>query len=221
MTASTANGPPMGNDQLFFGERLPLGPVRRRSNLLVEGSRTDGAHDVLVELVTAGRSASESTVLVSTESMPTDLVRRGERVADRFGLVCCGGSPIDASEAPFPVSTPNDLTGIGIQYQKFAERLSGDDGSVRVGLDSISTLLLYVNDPRTVFRFLHAFTGRVSTGGGLGVYHIDPEAHDDRTVNVIRQPFDGRVEVRDEDGLEIRVSGLPGQPEGWVPVNLD
>ena len=49
------------------------------------------------------------------------------------------------------------------------------------------------------FRFLHVVTGRVKTAGGVGHYHLDPEAHDRQTLATLKGLFDAVVNV-DEDG---------------------
>ncbi|MFB6256893.1 MAG: recombinase RecA, partial [Haloplanus sp.] len=59
----------------------------------------------------------------------------------------------------------------------------------------------------TVFRFLHVFTGRVQSVDGLGLYAIDSAAHDDKTMNTLKQLFDGVIETH-EDGEP--TANLPG-----------
>jgi len=62
------------------------------------------------------------------------------------------------------------------------------------------------SDLQTVFRFLHVFTGRIQSVDGLGLYVIDSSAHDDQTMNTLKQLFDGVVRL-DEDGeREIRLA---------------
>ena len=42
-----------------------------------------------------------------------------------------------------------------------------------------------------------------------------------RTLGMLRGPFDGRIRVRTgEAGPELRVTGLPVQPEGWQPFRI-
>jgi hypothetical protein len=71
-------------------------------------------------------------------------------------------------------------------------------------------------DVKTVFRFLHILTGRISAADALGFGTLDADAHEDQTVNTIRQLFDGLVETRTGDqGRERRVLGLPDSPSDW------
>jgi hypothetical protein len=49
---------------------------------------------------------------------------------------------------------------------------------------------------------------------------VDPESHDDQTINTISQLFDGVMEVRVTDGgaREVRVRGVTSTPTPWVEV---
>lgn len=56
---------------------------------------------------------------------------------------------------------------------------------------------------------------------GLGLFVVDPEVHGDRTMAMLRGPFDGRVQVRTGDhGPELRATGLAGQTESWQSFGL-
>jgi hypothetical protein len=95
------------------------------------------------------------------------------------------------------------------------ERFVGNGNRIRMGLYSISQLLMYV-DTQTAFRFLHILTGRVGTANALSLCALDTETHDKQTVTTLTQLFDGKIETRREDGREqIRLVGVEGAAEGW------
>ena len=71
---------------------------------------------------------------------------------------------------------------------------------VRVGFDSVSTALMYT-EQQTLFRFLHVFTARISSGRMLGAFAMDPGMHEEKAYNTIRAVFDAEVRVGD-DGVE-------------------
>ncbi len=108
-------------------------------------------------------------------------------------------------------SSPVDMTGIGIKLSEFLQDFYEVRGlsENRVLLHSVSTLLMY-SDLQTVFRFLHVFTGRIQSADGLGLYVIDSTAHDDQTMNTLKQLFDGVIQVdeSEEEGQHIRTAGL-------------
>lgn len=220
--ASGADG--RAGHEYQFGAALPLGGIRAGTNLLVEGSSVDGAGALVDQLLTSGRTPGEAGVLVSTDGPGAAAVRRLEGAAN-VGVVCCGAGSDEVVGDGFvatSVGSPADLTGIGIQFSKVADAVGVGGGSLRVGVDSISTLLMYAEDPRSVFRFVHALTGRVTAMDALGLFVVDPEAHDERTLAMVRGPFDGRIRVRaGERSPELRVTGLAGQPDGWQPFDVE
>jgi hypothetical protein len=89
------------------------------------------------------------------------------------------------------VSSPSDLTGLGIEI---GETLSAWDGELAVCFDSLTALLQYV-DVETVYEFLHTITGQLYAADATAHFHIDPTAHDDQTVSSITSLFDAVVSV--------------------------
>lgn len=217
------------SDGAYAFPDLPLAPVDRGRTIVVEGAVIDGVREVLLRAADPGDG--EGAILISTNSAGDRLLEHrrdaGGAAAseERICVVDCvslqQGREIDAPNVD-GVSNPGDLTGIGMRTTSFYERLrSGGIDRVRVGLLSVSTLLMYA-DLRRASRFVHVLTGRVSSSNGLGLLALDREAHDDQAVGTIQQLCDGRIEIRDgETGLEIRVSGLPDQPDGWAPIDRD
>lgn len=143
---------------------------------------------------------SQTNLLVVSYNQPpdrwlADWKRRSGGVPAEFGFVHVGGVTRSAAATsgdagvPSPVQTvqnPNDLTGLGITLTRYLESW-GDDATL-VCFESITTLLQYV-DLKTAYRFLHVLTSRTGRNG-VGVYHLDPGAHDDRTVNTLQSLFD-------------------------------
>jgi hypothetical protein len=99
-----------------------------------------------------------------------------------------------------------DLTGVSLATAKQVRGLGGgDDGRIRLGLVSVSTLLTD-GDLETVFQFLHVLGSRVSGGDWLGLFAIDPSRHDRRAISTVRAAFD--AELRLGDDLETRGTGV-------------
>jgi archaellum biogenesis ATPase FlaH len=100
------------------------------------------------------------------------------------------------------------MTGIGIKLSEFLQGFYQNRGIERnrVMLHSLSTLLMYA-DLQTVFRFLHVFTGRIQSVDGLGVFAIDDSAHDDQTMNTLKQLFDGIVTTQEDGPTTVRLAG--------------
>lgn len=206
-------------------ESLPIQSLDTGTYLLA-GPAMSGKYDLLIDLVVEGLSSGEAGLFVTTnqdaETVYSDIESRDVEAAERIRLVDCVSDEQNVSGALSPdqiefVSSPADLTGIGIgvseQLRRFAET---DVVRTRVAFYSLSTLLMY-SELETVFRFLHVITGRVESIEGLGVFTIDPTTHDRSTINTLKQLFDGMIELRAEsESREVRLVGIPDAPEDWV-----
>jgi len=196
---------------------LPAG-----TNLLIAGPPLTGKRDIAFEVLATGSRDGEGSIVVTTkddaEKVLEEYAGYVEDVEDfDVGVVDCVtkqrgvGSVRDDPRVKY-ASSPVDMTGIGIKLSEFLEEFYEVRGHEqnRILLHSVSTLLMY-SDLQTVFRFMHVFTGRVQSADGLGVYVIDSTAHDDQTMNTLKQLFDAVVEVTDEgDGeTSIETAGFP------------
>lgn len=179
------------------------------SNLLVSGPSAV-SESALVDVLSEG-SAGEATVVITT-NRPADWVtsrfrERGSELTSSLGIVDATGqdSSTDDGVSVEHIGSPGDLTGISLEFAKLARQFeqNGAGNRIRVGLASISTLLMY-SEIQTVFRFLHVFTSRIQSAGLFGVFAIDPGMHDDRTVNTVRAIFDAEARV---DGETAALSG--------------
>lgn len=180
------------------------------TNLLVSGD-THRAHELTIDLLARGPDRQEAAVLVSTNESAAAVLdafeARGALDPTRVGVVDCTAGDDDRTDAESPVAylgSPGDLTGISLEFAKLFERLQPT--ALRVGLSSVSTLLMYT-EVETTFRFVHVFCSRIRTGGWLGVFTIDPEMHDPEAVNTIRALFDCEAQLG-EDDIEVRGEGF-------------
>lgn len=108
------------------------------------------------------------------------------------GTVSAGG--VSATS----VSSPDDLTGLGIKVSECLSSWADDDADAVVCFRSLTTLLQYGSLQR-VFRFLHLLTRRIESFGVHAHFHIDPDAHDRREMATLRNLFD-RVYQLNPDG---------------------
>jgi KaiC/GvpD/RAD55 family RecA-like ATPase len=217
-----------------FGDGVPLAPIQQGSTVLVAGSALSPAEDLARWMVTEGTDAGEGALFISTNETCVSLAEACRQThpsfdPSRVGVIDCSGQDLAKSRLDVRVrhiSTQTDLTGIGMKFSALYESLYADagNGRVRTGLISLSSLLMYV-ELRTLFRFAQTLAARIESAGGLGVFVIDPESHDTRTVSTLSQVVDGRISVRDPEDVEdadgeLRVDGLPEQPSKWQPFSL-
>jgi len=203
--------------------------VRPGTSVLIAGPAMTGKENLAKDILADGSRRGEGALVVSTSDGAENVVADyRERVAGvdtlQLGIVDCraeGSSDLESRDGLYVhhVSSPGDLTGIGIGITKTLESLHGagaDRG--RMALMSLSTMLTYT-DRETVFKFCHVLSSRLDAAGYLGVFTIDTGAHDEQTLQVIKQAFDGLVEIRDGDaGREARVLGLTDGPTTWAAI---
>lgn len=172
------------------------------TNLLVSGASGE-AESMLLDVLADG-PPGETRVLITTNPsadwLLSELRDRGTDPTTGLGIVDATGGNSDVGGVPVErIGSPGDLTGISLEFAKLVQRFeqSGAGDRIRIGVASVSTLLMY-SDVQTVFRFLHVFTSRIQSAGLFGVFTLDPGMHDEQTVNTVRAIFD--AEVRVEDG---------------------
>ena len=192
------------------------------TNVLVAGPPLTGKREIALDVLASGAQRGDGSIIVTTKDSADKVLSEFLDHADdddaSVGIVDCvtkqrGIGSVDEDSRIKYASSPVDMTGIGIKLSEFLQEFYEVRGHTenRILLDSVSTLLMYSN-LQTVFRFLHVFTGRVQSADALGVYVIDSTAHDDQTMNTLKQLFDAVIEVEegeDGQGPSIRTAGIP------------
>ncbi|QHS15842.1 RAD55 family ATPase [Halopenitus persicus] len=189
--------------------------VEPGTNLLLSGPALTGKRSLALDVLADGVEDGDSAIIVTTKDNGDRVLESlGERVdyADRpVAVVDCVtrqqgvGDARDDDRIKY-TSSPVDMTGIGIKLSEFLEEFYGNRGIERnrIMVHSLSTLLMYA-ELQTVFRFLHVFTGRVQSVGGFGLFCIDSTAHDDQTMNTLKQLFDGIITTSEDAEPTIRL----------------
>ncbi|WP_148413567.1 recombinase RecA [Haloferax sp. KTX1] len=190
--------------------------VEPGTNLLLVGPPLTGKRSLALDILAAGTRNGEGSVIVTTKDgadrILSDFGKRLDYEGKPVAVVDCvtkqqGVGEVRDDERIRYTSSPVDMTGIGIKLSEILQEYYQDRGlpGNRIMLHSLSTLLMYA-DLQTVFRFLHVFTGRIQSVGGLGLFTIDADAHDDRTMNTIKQLFDGIITTHEDAPPDIRIA---------------
>lgn len=185
------------------------------TNLMVSGPPLTGKRSLSMDVLASGTEQGDGAIIVTTkdnaERVLSDYADRIDYEGEPVAVVDCvtnqqGVTDVRDDERIKYASSPVDMTGIGIKISEFLQLFYQEQGieQNRVMVHSLSTLLMY-SDPQTVFRFLHVFTGRIQSVGGLGLFSIDATAHDEQTMNTIKQLFDGVVTTREDDDPSIQL----------------
>jgi KaiC/GvpD/RAD55 family RecA-like ATPase len=207
-----------------------LSKVRPGSSILISGPAMSGKERLAYDILADGLEKGDGAVVVTTGDGAGSVVEEFRSLVpdlddSQLGVIDCRGeggtdeAAIGNAHAHH-VSSPGDLTGIGIGITKALEGLhNAGNEQGRLALVSLSTMLTYT-DKKTVFKFCHVLSSRLDSAGYIGVFTIDSGAHDDQTLQVIKQAFDGMIDVRDAEGggREARVLGLAGEPTDWQDI---
>lgn len=209
------------------GSSLPVDGLEPGSTLLVTGPPMTGKRELVMSLLAAGLD-EDGVAVVSTDASAADIRRsmaeRVGRPADSLpmGVVDCvgdGHGTEGLSSLDSRVSSPADLTGVGMELTNLLERLyTGPSTRIRFGLLALTTMSMYA-DPEQVVRFLHVVTNRITDIDGLGLVVAHSDTMDEEHLQQLRSFVDGVIEVREqEDGrAELRVLGLSGGTTDWTP----
>lgn len=190
--------------------------VQPGTNILVTGPPLTGKRSLTLDILAAGTQNGDGAIVVTTKDSGTrvldDYAKRVAYEGHPVAVVDCvsrqqGVGDLRDDDRIKYTSSPVDMTGIGIKLSEFLQAFYQEQeiDRNRIMVHSLSTLLMYSN-LQTVFRFLHVFTGRIQSVDGLGLFCIDSSAHDDRTMNTLKQLFDGIVRTSEDDDPTIRLA---------------
>jgi len=207
-----------------------LSDVRAGSTLLISGPALSGKDEFALDVLGDGVRDGQGAIAVTTGGDGTDWItdidaRAGSVPGYSVAAIDCRSErgrseeELDNEAFHYSVAEPSDLTGIGIGITKCFSRLQNAGiTETRLALTSLSTMLTY-SDRKTTFEFCHVLSSRLDSAGFLGVFTIDSSAHDEQTMQVIKQAFDGQIELRNTDGAtEARFRGLDTGTTGWLSL---
>lgn len=170
--------------------------VARGEATLVCSSALGGADEVCERALAP--TGGEPVLWVSYTRSPSECFDQLPDVpAERKAIVDVGGQPGSPSSGTrrtatpagsVTVAEPGDLTGLGIAIT------DGLEPGVRVCFDSVTAMLQYVETERA-YTFLNSLLGHLWRADATAHFHLDPAAHDDRTVAAVTSLFDARVEA--------------------------
>lgn len=212
---------------LGIEETSSMGPG---TSILVTGPTMTGKDALLFELLAKGVERGEASILMTTDMDGQDALGEITAVGRNLdpsllsAIDCRANSgreerKLEDGSFVYSVSEPSELTGIGIGITKCFDRMRDADVTTgRMGLTSLSTMIRYA-DRKTVFKFCHVLSQRLDSAGFIGLFTLNTGAHDDQTVQVIKQAFDANIEVRQESGeREARVLSVDSEPTAWRPL---
>lgn len=193
--------------------------------LLISGPPMTGKYELMLQLLSGN---CDQFIIISTKNQASrireDLRKYTSEIPDEYiGIIDSVShresmSDLDETKNTKYVSSPQNMTGIGVKftdlYSRFTEELNR--GQTGVGLHSISQLLMYSNI-KTVYQFLQVLTGQIRSAEWMGVAVVESEVTDNENLQLLQHHFDGIIETRENaDGIrQYRVRGLTASTTNW------
>ncbi|MFT4883869.1 MAG: hypothetical protein ACI8U4_001382 [Natronomonas sp.] len=201
----------------------PVPPLPGGSSYLCLGPPMVGMDGLLATILTPREN--EAAIAVLTDADPSSFLDSRDDHEGPVAIVDCTGEEraVDGIDDRFVrrISSPADLTSIGIAVSEFLDAFVERGLSVRVGLDSLTTLSVYV-ERKQLFAFLNTLEPRVTGHDGLFVAALYAESVSAQVQSTVEPLFDGRIELREgPTGSEIRVQ-VPGEEAtAWEPFESE
>lgn len=195
------------------------------TSVLVAGPAMTGKRRLAFEI--AGASRSQNACLVTTKAQAERIRAWFELVVNNLDgwtlpVIDCVSRSMSFDRQPDSesvryVSSPADLTGVGIELTGvFSDWHHANTNDPRLAMHSLSTFLMYA-DLKQVYRFLYVVTGRLRMVNGVGAYTLDTNTGSSEVLGTFKQLFDALVEVRDgPESAEFRVRGGEFGPRQWT-----
>ncbi len=198
-----------------------IGDIDGGTNIMLIGPPMCGKEALLNSIMAGGLRSGEGVILVETRMPGREaLLKLKPPVGARVGIVDCvtrtlGVNAPDTASVKH-ISSPVDLTGVGVRVSQFADEFGrGDQDNYRLSIDSLSTMLMY-SSLQTVYRFMHVMAGRVVMQHNLGVYVVDEDMHDAQTIATLKQLFNAVLQVKSNgDHTYVKAMGLSARPTPW------
>jgi KaiC/GvpD/RAD55 family RecA-like ATPase len=196
--------------------------VTADQRLLIEGPTMTGKRDLMLSLLQTGLPEEHAMVITTNKSAAgiQSSIATADTPSPNASIIDC--STIDSTPDSVAgeieiVGSPEDLTGLGIAVTKCSRRIEeASTNGVRVGIDSISSFLQYIDEARVLY-CLQVLLGRFSAADYLTVSTLSISSHPQQVVESVRSLHDGRIELRESDAgaIEARVLGLEGADRTW------
>jgi KaiC/GvpD/RAD55 family RecA-like ATPase len=182
----------------------PRPSVEPGTNVLLMGpSLSSERQSRCLDLLAPAELDALDVLRVAYSDAPSTLVQQWRdhhgRLPERTGIVFVGDrAAVAGAEEDLPSdvvvtsANPNDLTGLGMRLNNYLN--DATDGQLVVCFDSLTELLQFA-DVQAAFKFLHMLTGQFRDADAIAHFHVDPDAHDRKTISKLKPAFDEAIRI--------------------------
>ncbi|MGA3111056.1 MAG: ATPase domain-containing protein [Candidatus Bathyarchaeia archaeon] len=219
--------------EVFPGSSKLVEGILPPASLLLIGQPGVGKTVFCKQFLYNGFAAGEPCIYLSTDESPMGIADSMKRFgfnlegkkSDIFRIVDCYSWKLgDGSLSEYMVSNPADLAFVLGTTQKAMRGLS----NLRLVFDSITGLTSICSHSNVeVSKFLQIMVAEIRNAGGKAVFTVTPEAHDLQFMSLLRQTFDGTLEMKEDETVKeikrlLRVFSLRDAKHKttWMPFEI-
>lgn len=200
-------------------EELPLADrLTDTPSIIIAGSPMSGKYELMHRIF--GARADRALVLSTGHDATTvreDYESLTGNDGEAIGVVDCvsreQGADVEDTELTKYISSPKNLTDLGVKFTQLTEAMADDD--LTVGLHSLSQLLMYWEADR-IYQFTRVLLGQTQNEHWPTIAVINETMHDEQTIHTLLDPFETVVDTRTtDDGRELRIRGRLSSPTPW------
>ncbi|MDX8551062.1 hypothetical protein KHC33_09680 [Methanospirillum sp. J.3.6.1-F.2.7.3] len=129
------------------------------------------------------------------------------------------------------VGSPSDLTGMDIKFSQLTEEIMKGDFTddpdqlfptpIRYCIFSLTSMLMF-RKIDIIYQFLHVVTSKLRKMGSIGVFLLNSESFDQKTMAIVKQLMNIVVEIQIMDeGKRMRLQGSMGLSMNWRQFSFD
>lgn len=213
-----------------------VGGLNPGTNILILGPAFSSAEQVATFL---GRPVQgEYMILLTTESQATDMLdyfKTNKFDTDYIGIIDAitksSSATVPDSKKVKYVGSPNDLTGMDIRFSQLTEDIMKgaftDDPNqlfptpIRYCVLSLTSMLMF-RKIDVIYQFLHIVTSKLKKMGSIGIFLLNSESFDQKTVAIVKQLMNMVVEIKNDDaGTSMRIQGTMGISMNWRGFHME
>jgi len=186
--------------------------------IVISGPPMSGKYQLLLGLLGA---IADRAVVISTghdaETVSAEYQSLTGHADRSIGVIDCvtreQRQSVTDTELRKYVSSPKNLTEIGVKFTELTEVMDGQDAAV--GVHSLSQLLMYW-EPDRIYQFTRVLLGQARSQDWPVLAVLNPTMHDEQVVHTLLDPFDTIVNTRiSETDREFRVRDRTAPPSDW------
>lgn len=129
------------------------------------------------------------------------------------------------------VGSPSDLTGMDIKFSQLTEEIMKGDFTddpdplfptpIRYCILSLTSMLMF-RKIDIIYQFLHVVSSKLRKMGSIGVFLLNSESFDQKSVAIVKQLMNIVIEIQNTDeGKKIRLQGSMGLSMNWRSFSFE